>query len=250
VGAGDRDQAGHLRDPGGEGLHLVPEVLVVGAQAGPEPGDDQGGGRDDDEEDGEELRGADGDDDEPAEQHGDRAEPVLRGLLHHLLDGLDVPDHLGLQDAGADPGVVADGQLLHPRAQRGPEAGAHAAHAAVQEADVEEVQRIVDEQDEQDDAGAGPQPRDRLMLDDGVDDGRGDERQQPDGAVLDREDADRCREAAPVGVEQVCEGAYRVFASVAMVEGSVERRRHRRWSSPGAVFRASAFFPGGRGLHR
>ena len=83
-------------------LDLVAEVLVVRAQPGPQPRDEQRRHGDHEQEHGHELGSADRDDDEPAREHGDRTEPGLGGLLHHLLDRLHVPDDLDLEDARAD----------------------------------------------------------------------------------------------------------------------------------------------------
>lgn len=124
------------------------------------------------------CRGTDRDDGQSAAQHGHRAETYARTLLHHLLDGLHVADHLRLEDARADPRVAADGQLLHAGAQRGADARRHPPHAPVQQPDAEKVQGVVDDEDERDDADAAPQPGDLQVLHHRVHDGGGHQRQE------------------------------------------------------------------------
>lgn len=187
-------------------------------QTAPQPHDQETGGGDDEQEDGEERRYAHPDHDETADERDDGGQPHVRGLLHHLLHRLHVPDHLGLEDAGAHPRVVADRELLHPAAQRVAQRHAHAPYAARQTAHIEQMQREVEQQDHEQHARVEPDVGFRTVPDDGVDDVGGDQGKQPDRAVLpdEREDGDRQSEA--VGTEEIAEGPYRMLTPVAVVE--------------------------------
>lgn len=170
---------------------LAAEGLVVGAQPAAQLHHEESGGGHHDQEEGQELGYPHPDDDEPAHQRDDGAEAHVGALLDHLLHGLDITDDLGLENARTDPRVIADGELLHTAAERRAQGRARSPDAAAEQPDVPLVERVVDHEDEQQDARGLPYPRFGAVLDDHVEDGGGDQWQQPDRAVLHDEDGDR-----------------------------------------------------------
>lgn len=190
VGAGDRDERGHLTDACREVLDLAPELLVAPTRALAEERAQHHRERDRAGVDGKEGGHLDRRHHDRSDRDHRRREQRVRDLLEHRLDVLDIAHDLGLHDRRARSGVEPDREVLQPGGEGVAQVGARLPHGAHVEPGVHHVVRVVLQQRDQGDAGPEPQGRLRTAGDDDVDDRAGDHGQQPERGVLHGEEHD------------------------------------------------------------
>nr|WP_239163312.1 hypothetical protein [Actinoplanes rishiriensis] len=194
VRAGDRDERGHLADPGREALHLAAEPLVALPRPAAQGVPDQQGQRHGQQIDRQELGHHDRGHHGGAGQHHDGRQQRVRHLLEHELDVLDVADHLVLHDRRTGPGVKADGQALQPRGQPVPQVGTGVPDDQHEVARVDQVVRIVLHEQHGRHREPGQHRGHLAAPRHDIDDRRGDDRQHPERNFLEHERADRDRD--------------------------------------------------------
>ena len=227
VGAGDWQQVGHFNHPRGHAFDFLAEGRVARRQrAAQRIHDRRRCGHGDEKIQQEPRLPQAGDDQRKNDVDQTRQAPVEQDA-RQLFHGLHITQHLRLQHPGALPGVIADGQVLKPPAQGGPQLGLRRAGGATERPRIGVVERNVLHQDHQQHQRVDPEFPRRVPagLGDEVHDVGCDRGHEPHGAVLDDEAQQRDRQLpalAPVKIEQRAQRVLArepVFQRMAVVAG-------------------------------